>query len=181
MPPAERRTGSTRFDPTWLLLVAAALFLGRVGLGVWERYHPAPKAEKVRWVAYDDAGAVAAVTGRPILYDFSAEWCEPCQQMAEGVFADEEKAKTLEGAVVPVRVLDRVREEGANAAWVDSLQREWNVDGFPTLVVYSPKTGRSLVNTGYGGPDRTLRWIAQSAYAVQTGVAPDGTRLPPTR
>ena len=34
MPPAENRTGSTRFDPSWLLLIAAALFLVQVLAGV---------------------------------------------------------------------------------------------------------------------------------------------------
>ena len=177
MPPAEKPRGSSRFDPMWLLLVAAALFLGRVGLGVWETYNPPAKAEKVKWVDFDRAQAVAAGSGRPILYDFSAEWCAPCQQMKEGVFADARLAKALEASVVPVRVIDRMQEEGRNPAWIDSLQKQWRVDGFPTLVVYSPKTGRSLMSTGYGGPERTLRWISQSAYAVQSGVAPDGSPL----
>lgn len=178
MPPAEKRTGSTRFDPSWLLLLAAALFLVRVGYGVWESYNPPKTAEKVRWVAYERAEEAARKSGRPILYDFTAEWCPPCQAMKDGVFSDAASAKALESAVVPVRVLDRIREEGRNAAYVDSLQQHWRVDGFPTLVVYSPKTGRSQMTTGYGGPEQTLRWIAQSAFAVQSGVAPDGSPIP---
>jgi thiol:disulfide interchange protein len=177
MPPAENPTGSTRFDPSWLLLIAAALFLVRVGWGVWETYNPPKKSEKVRWVQIAEAEAVARTTGKPILYDFSADWCAPCNAMKEGVFSDPKNAKTLEASVVPVRVLDRSREEGRNPAVVDSLQRVYAVDGFPTLIVYSPKTGRSQMSTGYGGPEATLQWIAQNAVAVQTGVAPDGTPL----
>lgn len=177
MPPAENRTGSTRFDPSWLLLIAAALFLARVGFGVWETSNPPKKSEKVSWVPFEKAVAVSEKSGRPILYDFSADWCAPCNAMKEGLFSDPKLAKTLEAAVVPVRLLDRVREEGRNPAVIDSLQRAYAVDGFPTLVVYSPKTGRSQMTTGYGGPQETLRWIAQNAFAVQSGVAPDGTPL----
>ncbi len=178
MPPAEKPRGSTRFDPMWLLLVAAALFLGRVAMGVWEEYNPPKKADKMSWVPHDQAHFEANRSGRPILYDFSADWCAPCQQMNAGVFADAKLARSVESAVVPVHVLDRVQEDGHNPAWIDSLQKQWRVDGFPTLVVYSPKTGRSRMSTGYGGPDRTVRWIAQSAYAVQSGTAPDGSSLP---
>ena len=175
MPPAEKRTGSTRFDPSWLLLIAAALLLARVGWGVWESYNPPKRAEKVAWVEFEQAEALARASGKPVLYDFTAEWCPPCNAMKSELFSDEKHARAIANVVVPVRVLDRQREEGRNAAWVDSLQKAYAVDGFPTLVVYSPKTGRSQRSIGYGGTDATLRWMSQSAFAVQSGVAPDGS------
>jgi thiol:disulfide interchange protein len=178
MPPAEKRTGSTRFDPSWLLLIAAALLLARVAWGVWESYNPPKREEKVAWVEFERAEALARASGRPILYDFTAEWCPPCNAMKSELFSDPKHARVIANIVVPVRVLDRQREEGRNAAWVDSLQKAYAVDGFPTLVVYSPKTGRSQRSIGFGGNEATLRWMSQSAYAVQSGVAPDGTRVP---
>jgi thiol:disulfide interchange protein len=178
MPPAETPTGSSRFDPSWLLLLAAALFLARVAVGVWETYHPPKKSEKISWVPFERAEALSRESGRPILYDFSAEWCAPCNAMKDDVFADKKNAKIVEQTVVPVRLVDRTREEGHNTAFVDSLQRAYAVDGFPTLVVYSPSTGRSQMTSGYGGPEVTLKWIARNAYAVRTGVGADGKPLP---
>ena len=175
MPPADRRTGSTRFDPSWLLLLAAVLLLGRIGWGVWESYNPPPKSDEVAWVPFERAVEISRASGRPILYDFTAEWCPPCLAMKDEVFSNPKHVRALETAVVPVQVLDRQREEGRNLAWVDSLQRAYAVDGFPTLVVYSPRTGRSQMSTGFGGAQQMLGWVAKSAYAVRSGVAPDGT------
>ena len=178
MPPAETRPGSSRVDPAWLLLLGAALLLARAGWGVWESYHPAAKSEHVRWVPFGEAEAVARTTGKPVLYDFSADWCEPCNRMKADVFSNPDFAHAIESEVVPVRVLDRTREEGRNAAWVDSLQRAFAVTGFPTLVVYSPANRRSRMTSGYGGMQATMTWVHQNAVAVRMGIAPDGTPIP---
>jgi protein-disulfide isomerase-like protein with CxxC motif len=73
--------------------------------------------------------------------------------------------------VVPVALVDRQQEEGRNPPVVDSLQRAFKVDGFPTLVVWSPESGRSVSRSGYSGADETLRWIAQSVVEVRMAAA----------
>ena len=46
MPPAEtpQRTGSSRPLPRWLLILAAALLVARIGTGIYEHQHPADSA-----------------------------------------------------------------------------------------------------------------------------------------
>jgi thiol:disulfide interchange protein len=105
------------------------------------------------------------------MYEFSADWCGPCQMMRHDVFAQRTPASRLQAMVVPVALVDRQQEEGRNPPVVDSLQRAFKVDGFPTLVVWSPESGRSVSRSGYSGADETLRWIAQSVVEVRMAAA----------
>lgn len=45
--------------------------------------------------------------------------------------------------------------------------QQCQVDAFPTLVVFSPRTGRALWAQGVNGPEATLAWIEESARRVQ--------------
>jgi len=171
-----RRPGSTRRDPLALLVLAGLLLVLRVGLGIQEAGQARPAAgaapvDHVRWRTLEEGLAEARATGRPILYDFTADWCPPCRLMQREIFADPRAAADLEQGFVPVRVLDRLREESRNAAWVDSLQKRYQVTAFPTLVV-APADGREPVRIeGYLGRDFTLRRIESAARHLRLQLA----------
>src|SRR5207248_3498327 len=122
---------------------------------------------------------------KALLYDFSAEWCGPCREMSRDVFSDRTQAGQIDLLYVPVRVLDRNREEGKNPALVDSLQTRYAVHGFPTLVVVR-RDGSVDSRVGYEGRDATMAWLTRNAAArpphglrFRWGTGADSLGMPP--
>ena len=133
-----------------------------------ERAEPEPaKEQPSSWTSFSAAMEESQRTGKPVLIDFNAEWCPPCQRLKREVFADGLLGRAVQVAVIPVSIVDRTREEGRNSDEVDDLQRRYSVDAFPTLVVISGRTGRSVQARGYGGPQATMAWINQAAKSVR--------------
>jgi thiol:disulfide interchange protein len=157
---------STRGRPTVLLAVAAGLLVARVAIGVYDAHHPAPVGGLVHWRAPETAEAAAATEGRPILYEFSATWCQPCQQMELEVFADAEAADFINQTYVAVHVADEDRGAVSTA-----LRKEHRVDGLPTLLVVHPGDTRPVRVEGYRGKRLTLAFLRQAA-AGATSVMP---------
>jgi thiol:disulfide interchange protein len=145
----------------FFVLLAAALF--RIVTAVTDKASGPPAGPgPIRWADAKSAGAAAAVAGKPLLYDFTAEWCGPCRMLDSDGWQDARVASLVNAMYVPARVVDRVREEGKNPNWIDELQRRYDVNAFPTLVVAAPDGRQIAVMQGYAGKQKLVEFLESS-------------------
>ena len=121
--------------------------------------------DRVKWVALAASEDLARSSRRPVLYNFTADWCGPCKRLERDYFADASSARWLGKEFVPVRVVDREREEGRNPDDVEQLQARYGVQAFPTLIVVGPDGAVLARLEGYGGGPREIsRRLGEAAH-----------------
>lgn len=138
---------SQRYVPVALFAIAVLLVGARIASHLLAKREQAKTKTKttataglVNWVGIDEGLRLAQATGKPMLIDFTAEWCQPCHVLDAEVFQNAEIAKKINERFVAVRVTDRQQEDGQNTPRVAELQQRFQVQGFPTVVF----TGGSL-------------------------------------
>lgn len=142
--------------PIWLLILTALLIIARV---VSTKYPVKGDTDLVRWTPLSIASAAALRSHRPILYEFSAEWCGPCHLLEREVFMDSALAATINDRYIAVKVIDRQREDGHNEPDVQQLMDRYGINGFPTVVIAASDGQVRDRVLGYQGRDKFAAFI----------------------
>ncbi len=108
-----------------------------------------PKA--LQFQSYNSALlATAAQQRKPVLIDFSADWCIPCREMEHSTFID--PAVVGEAArFVRIRA-DLTAQDARN----DAIIRKFNIRGVPTTVLIDSNGRIDTQTVGYIGPGELL-------------------------
>jgi len=121
-----------RAIPIALVAIALALVAARIAVSFTKS--DVPRGAGIHWLTPEEGLSLASSTNKPILYDFTAEWCQPCHMLDAEVFQKPEIARDVNERFIAIRVIDRRREEGRNPPDVQELQQRFGVRGFPTIV-----------------------------------------------
>ena len=74
-------------------------------------------------------------------------------------WADARIASLVNDSFVPARIVDRTREDGKNAPWIDALQQRYRVNAFPTLVVAAPDGREIAIAQGFNGKEKLVAFL----------------------
>ena len=89
-----------------------------------------PLPATITW-AKDEGTALglAASQGKPLILDFSADWCQPCKEMEVKVFGNEEVRRELSRFVLGR--IDCTEDDDV----VVAVKKKYGADTLPTVVV----------------------------------------------
>ncbi len=115
-------------------VVYAARFALNDSAGPLSPVASVPETPKIAWMEDHAAGlALADRSGRPVLLDFTADWCAVCKELETRTFPHPEVVRKSR-EFVPIRV----DATDANAPRVRALQRQYEVVGLPTVMFLTP-------------------------------------------
>jgi thiol:disulfide interchange protein DsbD len=107
----------------------------------------------------DEAVALAEArgAGRPVLIDFTADWCAACHELDKLTWSDPTISATL-GGFVALR-LDMTRKNPETEA----IRSRWKVSGLPTVIVLDRQGNEVDRFFGFRPPEHVLPLLQQAA------------------
>lgn len=162
---------STIVTPKSFILLAAILLMARVVTSlVAFAGQPPPATATVAWKNPASYTALPpAAPGKVVIYEFYANWSDPCKRMEQTALSNQQNRDLLEQKFLPIRITDVARENGKNPQWLADLEKRYRVFALPTLVavdsegeVIGSLIGNCSSLTTYRFLSRTLHQATQN-------------------
>ena len=113
---------------------------------------------------YNAGLKLAAASNKPVLLEFTgSDWCPPCMKLTSTVFEQPAFESFAKKNLVLVKFdFPRKKELPAELkAANDAMARQFNVRGFPTLILLSSSGTELARKSGYSGetPESFIEWV----------------------
>jgi|SRR5579859_3522635 len=100
-----------------------------------------------------DALAESKKTGKPVLADFSASWCPPCQEMKHSSWPDAKVEEAVKTNYIPVLLdMDKPQSEGP--------AQRYKVEYIPTVLILDAE-GNVVRNGGFMQASELLGFLTE--------------------
>ncbi|MBK9141995.1 MAG: thioredoxin family protein [Candidatus Melainabacteria bacterium] len=142
--------------PLWLIIATVLALVIRIGFNIWEAGQKSMPNKTIAWQSNADA---ALALQKPILYYFSADWSQRCLEFERDCFGNGPLVDLINEKVIPVHVVDKSVENGANPPDVQNLENKYGAHAFPCVVLALPDGTASATTTGAKNYRELKRWM----------------------
>ena len=143
------------------MFVALAALIGVLSYRVLHRDRPDTSragAEGIPWQTdLDAAFAESKKTGKPVLVDFSAASCPPCQEMKHNAWPDVQVRKIVDNDYIPVLMDADQPESGAPA-------QRYGIDPIPAILILD-SNGKVIRQGAFMSKDELLDFLRKGMRA----------------
>ncbi|MCD6379005.1 protein-disulfide reductase DsbD [bacterium] len=137
---------------SFIWLIAAIILITRPGGPIIETQ----EGSHIQWVTYTEAEFdKAKLSGKPIMMDFTADWCIPCHELDHKTFSNPE-VMNLARDLITIKV--ELTNSNANS---EKIKKEFNIKGVPTILFFDSKGNQisKLRISGFIKPERLIEKI----------------------